>query len=202
MANSTVMHAALILAFALAASPTMAAWPHAGSALFPSAAPCKQLNVLGMGLIKEYEGFVGSPSPDPVGLPTVGYGHRCPEKNCEEVQVAFPLSKRSAANLLKDDISHSTACLSEALDSSVSLNDNQWAALTSWVFNEGCAAATSSTLVKRLNAGENPNTVASSELPKWKYVGDVAVPGLVRRRAAEVKLFKTASDRQAFPNCA
>ncbi|KAI8317919.1 lysozyme-like protein, partial [Martensiomyces pterosporus] len=83
----------------------------------------------------------------------------------------------------------------------VKLNDNQWAALTSWVFNNGCGAAKSSELVKRLNNGENPNTVAAQELPKWRMAGGKVLSGLVRRRAAEVKLFQTPSSKEAFPNC-
>lgn len=196
------MHVAFVLscAFALLSSaPVMAVPSYPMSSELP--APCEHLNMLGMDLIKEFEGFVGSPSADPVGLPTVGYGHLCTEQQCGGVKYAFPMSKATAGLLLKDDIPTYTSCLADALDASVTLNDNQWAALTSWVFNEGCEAATSSTLVKRLNAGENPNTVAAAELPKWKYAGDVALPGLVRRRAAEVKLFKTASSRQAFPKC-
>lgn len=65
----------------------------------------------------------------------------------------------------------------------------------------GCGAVKSSTLLKRLNAGENPNTVAAEELPKWKNAGGVELPGLVRRRAAEVALAKTATSDKALPAC-
>ena len=58
-----------------------------------------------------------------------------------------------------------------------------------------------STLIKRLNNGEAPNTVASEELPKWVYAGGTVFSGLQRRRAAEVTLFKTASSVTAHPAC-
>lgn len=60
-----------------------------------------------------------------------------------------------------------------------------------------------STLVKRLNAGENPNTVASEELPKWnkgrKDGKLVVLPGLTARRAKEVVLFRTTTSSPALP---
>jgi lysozyme len=81
----------------------------------------------------------------------------------------------------------------------VVLNANQYGALVSWAFNVGCGASGSSTLMKRLNAGENPNTVAEEELPKWNKGGGQVLPGLTRRRAAEVKLHKTPSAMAALP---
>ncbi|KAJ1725478.1 hypothetical protein LPJ53_000293 [Coemansia erecta] len=173
-----------------------------GSSSGSSGSYCKTLNQAGLSLIEKWEGFVSSPKPDPIGLPTVGYGHLCKQKNCAEVKYKFPLTKSTAQQLLNDDIPTYTKCLASYLNASkVKLNANQWAALTSWVFNNGCGNAKSSQLVKRLNNGENPNTVASQELPKWRLAGGKVLQGLVNRRADEVKLFKTASSKQAFPKC-
>lgn len=85
------------------------------------------------------------------------------------------------------------------LNSKAVLNLNQYGALVSWSFNEGCPAAESSTLVKRLNAGENVNTVLSEELPKWVYGNNKVLPGLVKRRNAEIALAKTATSDKALP---
>lgn len=90
-------------------------------------------------------------------------------------------------------------CLADKISHSVKLNDNQYGALVSWTFNVGCGNMGSSTLVTRLNNGENPNTVAAGELPKWNKAGGNVLAGLTRRRAAEVKLFQTASGTQALP---
>lgn len=81
------------------------------------------------------------------------------------------------------------------------LNANQYGAFVSWAFNVGCGNVGTSTLLRRLNAGENPNTVAEEELPKWNKSGGQTLPGLTRRRAAEVNLAKTATTARALPAC-
>lgn len=90
-------------------------------------------------------------------------------------------------------------CITLATGASVELNDNQYGALVSWTYNVGCGAMQGSSLLQRLNAGENPNTVASAELPLWNKGGGNVLPGLTRRRAAEVELHNTASDVEALP---
>jgi lysozyme len=81
------------------------------------------------------------------------------------------------------------------------LNANQYGALVSWTFNVGAANVESSTLLRRLNAGEAPNTVIEEELPKWNNAGGQTLPGLVRRRAAEVDLATTVTGTRALPAC-
>ncbi|KAJ7232164.1 hypothetical protein B0H12DRAFT_202194 [Mycena haematopus] len=66
-------------------------------------------------------------------------------------------------------------------------------------FNLGCATLKSSTLLKRLNNGEDPNTVAGQEIPRFNKAGGKVLAGLTSRRAAEVALFQTASQVQAHP---
>jgi lysozyme len=56
-----------------------------------------------------------------------------------------------------------------------------------------------STLMRRLNNAENPNTVAAQELPKFNRAGGGVLAGLTRRRAAEVTLFQTATAAAALP---
>lgn len=62
------------------------------------------INAATVSLIKEFEGFVKSPAPDPIGLPTVGYGHLCKTKGCGEVAFPFPLTESTAARLLQQDV--------------------------------------------------------------------------------------------------
>ncbi|TFK22937.1 lysozyme-like protein [Coprinopsis marcescibilis] len=166
----------------------------------PASSACTpKVNTGTLNHIKASEGFVPRPAPDPIGLPTVGYGHLCKTKGCSEVPYAFPLTTTTAHSLLLTDVKIFEACIARDINDSVRLNANQFGALVSWAFNVGCGNTGSSTLIRRLNSGENPNTVASAELPKWNKAGGNVLPGLVNRRAKEVALFKTASSVIAHP---
>lgn len=57
----------------------------------------------------------------------------------------------------------------------------------------------SSTLMNRLIAGQDPNTVAEEELPKWRLADGQVNSRLVRRRLQEIEFFETVSDVQALP---
>ncbi|KAH8823571.1 lysozyme [Flagelloscypha sp. PMI_526] len=148
-------------------------------------------------LVKSFEGFVKSPAPDPIGLPTVGFGHLCKKKNCAEVPFKFPLTVSTASQLLQTDMASFRKCIKDKVK--VKLNENQFGALASFTFNLGCGTLESSTMLKRLNKGENPNTVAAQEMPKFNHAGGKVLSGLTRRRNAEVALFKKASTKGAIP---
>ncbi|CAM1507566.1 Fc.00g072070.m01.CDS01 [Cosmosporella sp. VM-42] len=159
------------------------------------------VNAATTALIESFEGFRPNVYNDPSGNPTVGYGHLCQKSNCAEVPYSIPLSKADGESLLRDDLKPAQQCITLDTNSKVVLNANQYGALVSWAFNVGCGNSGSSTLIKRLNNGENPNTVASEELPKWNKSGGKVLPGLTRRRAAEVDQFKTATSVKALPAC-
>lgn len=108
------------------------------------------------------------------------------------------MTQAEGEELLAADVREFEVCLGRAV-SAVRLNANQYGALVSWSFNVGCGNMQSSTLVRRLNAGENPNTVAAEELPKWNRAGGQVVEGLTRRRREEVALFQTATGTGALP---
>ncbi|KAK0622678.1 lysozyme-like domain-containing protein [Immersiella caudata] len=151
-------------------------------------------------LIKSFEGWEPDIYPDPVGLPTVGYGHLCKGSRCSDVPYPIPLSEADGEKLLQSDLVIAQNCMTQQTAEAVFLNANQYGALVSWAFNVGCGQTLTSSLIQRLNEGiEDPNVIAAFELPRWKYAGGVVLRGLERRRAAEVVLFKTPSDAPALP---
>ncbi|KAI1937723.1 hypothetical protein LOZ58_002169 [Ophidiomyces ophidiicola] len=196
MRYSTIITAALFLFSSGLAAPTTEAQ---ASDLEARACIGPDVNAATISLIKEFEGFVPRPAPDPIGLPTVGYGHLCKSKGCSEVPYPFPLTQDTATSLLKSDLKEFQQTITLSTKTLVVLNANQYGALVSWSFNVGSAAAKSSTLIQRLNAGQAPNTVISEELPKWNKAGGQVLPGLVRRRNAEVNLAKTPTNVKALP---
>ncbi|KAJ1880654.1 hypothetical protein LPJ57_002118 [Coemansia sp. RSA 486] len=160
----------------------------AGAGAAAAAAATIPLTQRTVDLIKRLEGFVAQPSPDPVGLPTVGYGHQCTKASCSEIP-RLPLTPASAHSLLLKDIAEHTRALAQSLATSVALNPNQWGALISWAYNVGSQSVKQSELVKKLNAGESPENVVRQELPKWVTVDGKTLPGLVARRKKEIDLF-------------
>ncbi|KAF1850584.1 glycoside hydrolase family 24 protein [Cucurbitaria berberidis CBS 394.84] len=159
------------------------------------------VNPATLALIKEFEHPVPSPKPDPIGYPTVGYGHKCTSSGCSEVPYPFPLTETTMNQLLASDLKNPQGTITLRTSSDVVLNEYQYGALVSWAFNVGGGNVQSSTLLKRLNAGEDPDTVIAEELPKWTKGKGKTLPGLVRRRAAEISLAQRATTVGALPAC-
>ncbi|KAJ2998176.1 hypothetical protein NUW58_g411 [Xylaria curta] len=150
-------------------------------------------------LIAEFEGFSADVYNDPTGNPTIGYGHLCQQSGCSEIPYSIPLSEADGKRLLADDVIPPQNCITQQTAEPVTLNANQYGALVSWAFNVGCGNSGSSSLITRLNNGEDPQTVIAEELPRWNQSGGQVLPGLVRRRAAEVGLAGTATSDPALP---
>lgn len=67
------------------------------------------------------------------------------------------------------------------------VTDNQFAALVSFAYNCGVGNLKTSTLLKKLNSGDARG--AADEFLKWTKAQGKELPGLVRRREAERRLF-------------
>lgn len=138
------------------------------------------------GLISGEEGLRLEVYKDVAGYWTIGYGHLV-----KAGEPYFPYGARrtitqaEADQLLDDD----TKSAWNAVDTSVRvpLKDSQRAALVSLTFNIGNGAFKSSTLLKKLNAGQY--ALAGDEFMKWVHANSVRIPGLVARRTRERELF-------------
>ena len=95
------------------------------------------------------------------------------------------ISEDEAEALLAADLKTAESGVSRLV--SVPLAQNQFDALVSFAYNLGAASLMSSTLLRKLNAGDYND--AADELPRWVYAGGRVLPGLVRRRNAEQRLF-------------
>ena len=138
-------------------------------------------------LVQQFEGcrLVAYPDPGTGGAPwTVGWGH-----TGANVKQGLTITQAQADGWLAIDLKGAHDGLLVALPQAVEWTANQQAALTSFVFNLGIGALQDSTLRRRLIGGDDPATVVREELPKWVNGGNGPLPGLVRRRAAEVELF-------------
>lgn len=157
----------------------------------------RQINDAGLKMVEEFEGFAsrkfrsGHLVPDgkvtayfdPVRIPTIGFGH-IRTVTASDVDVKS-ITRREAEQLLREDLGKAEAAVSDLVK--VQLNDNQFSALVSFVFNLGAGAFGQSTLLKRLNEGKYEE--AANQFPRWDKAGGRRLPGLARRRKAERELF-------------
>ena len=68
------------------------------------------------------------------------------------------------------------------------INQHQFDALCSFIFNLGIGNFMQSTLLKKLKAGDK---TAADEILRWDKSGGKVLPGLTARRKAEYDLFCT-----------
>lgn len=134
----------------------------------------------GLDLIKEFESFAAKKYICPAGKQTIGYGHVILQGESLET-----ITKDDAESLLMRDLEKFEIGVLSLVTSKV--NQNQFDALVSFAFNCGVAALKSSTLLKKLNAGDFLG--AADEFLKWCKGGGKTLPGLVRRRKEERALF-------------
>lgn len=154
----------------------------------------RRANADGIAIIKEFEGLHLTPYLCPSKVWTIGYGHT------RTVRAGLSISRREAEELLQEDLRVSERAVQRLV--TVPLNDNQFSALVSFVFNVGISNLERSTLLKLLNRGWYDQVPA--QLSRWSRAGTEVLGGLARRRAAEARLWNaqpSASDA-AMPSFA
>jgi lysozyme len=130
--------------------------------------------------IAQFEGFEAKPYRCPAGVWT-----RYPDGRAVTGKDE-PCTRAQALAWLEHDIAGAEAALKALVK--VPLTAGQRVALTSFVYNVGVGAFTSSTLLQRLNRQKYAD--AGRELDRWTRGGGKVLPGLVKRRAAEQALFE------------
>ena len=147
-----------------------------------------KLSMEGAKFIAKFEGFRGKMYNDAAGHCTIGFGHLVhlgPTTGREAPEFCKGITRERGLALLQQDAGK--ACSAIKSNVKVPLNQHQFDALTSFVFNVGGEAFRQSTLLKKLNAGEY--AAVPSELNRWNKAGGRPLEGLTRRRKAEGALF-------------
>ncbi len=145
----------------------------------------RTINQAGLNLVEQFEGCRLTPYLDVANIPTIGIGTtHYPDGTAVSMEDSA-ITKEQAYSYLQSHLQKDCDAVSGMVK--VELNDNQFAALVSFVYNLGSGALASSTLLKRLNSGDMAR--AADEFLKWDHAGGVIVAGLVRRRQAERALF-------------
>ena len=137
------------------------------------------LSAVGLLTIAKWEGFSDKAYIPVVGdVPTIGFG------STEGVKMGDTITVPKALERLMRDVGVAESAIGRCVK--VPLSNGEYAAFTSFAFNVGGEAFCSSTLVKKLNAGDYDG--ACDELERWVFVQKRKVDGLVNRRAEEYKL--------------
>lgn len=138
------------------------------------------INEQGLALVKEFEGCHLEAYICPAGVPTIGYGHT------RSAKLGQTISQADADALLREDLADSEDVVDRLVTAPI--NDNQFSALVSFIFNIGAGAFERSTLLSMLNANAQSDIVAAQFL-RWNKANGQELPGLTRRRHAEQALF-------------
>lgn len=146
---------------------------------------------IAVSLCKEFEGFRSKPYLCPAGVATIGYGST---RYLDGRRVTLddpPISKAVAEIMLKESLRQQylpgvlRACPG-LIAHPVALN-----AIVDFAYNLGVGRLQSSTLRRKINAGDWEG--AKEQLMRWVRAGGRVLPGLVRRREAEVRLLDMSS---------
>lgn len=137
------------------------------------------------GLCRPFEGLVLHPYLCPAGYWTQGYGTVWKPDGTQVKQTDPPITKETAEAWLMHELAHTY--LPGVLKASPGLITNPRAlgALTDFAYNLGVGRYRSSTLRRRVNAGDWAG--AKEQLMLWVRGGGKVLPGLVRRRQAEAR---------------
>jgi lysozyme len=144
----------------------------------------RDISEQGFGIIREFEGFRANAYLDTGGVWTIGYGTiKYPDGT--KVKKGDTCTQGQADLWLKNDCQWVDSCLDKYVK--VTINQNQFDALASFIYNVGENAFVKSTMLTLINRGELK--VAASQFDRWVFDNGIKVNGLVNRRTKEKRLF-------------
>ncbi|UOZ20285.1 lysozyme [Enterobacter asburiae] len=143
-----------------------------------------QTSEKGIALIKQFEGCKLTAYQDSVGVWTIGYGWTQPVDG-KPIRAGMTIKQETAERLLKTGLVSYESDVSRLVK--VGLSQGQFDALVSFTYNLGARSLSTSTLLRKLNAGDYAG--AADEFLRWNKAGGKVMNGLTRRREAERALF-------------
>lgn len=132
-------------------------------------------------LLKKFEGCKLKAYRCPANVLTIGFGHTS-AAGAPEVTEGMTITQDQAEAVLRADLVRYEQGVEKLLK--VEVTQNEFDVLVDFAYNAGLGNLKSSTLLKKVNAGY-PDAVPS-ELMKWTKGGGKVLPGLVKRRQAEI----------------
>lgn len=148
-----------------------------------------QALTLAADLCRFFEGFSAKPYICPAGYPTIGYGTVYKPDGTKVTMQDEPISKELANDWLMGELQNNY--MTGVLKASPILiaNERLLAAITDFAYNLGVGRYRASTLKRRVDS--NDLLGVETELKKWTKGGGKTLPGLVKRRQAEIDLLRS-----------
>jgi len=137
-------------------------------------------------LCRQFEGYRSKPYLCPAGIPTIGYGSTYYADGRKVQLTDTPMSEPEARALLMAELSHTYAPGVLRLCPGLATNERRFNAIVDFVYNLGIGRLQTSTLRRKINAGDWES--AKEQLMLWTRGGGKVLPGLVKRRTAECAL--------------
>ena len=152
-----------------------------------------QTSEQGIKMIIAFEGIEEKAYKCPSGVWTIGVGHTG-EVDDRPINAGMHITQEKAMQLLRQDLAHFEEYIN-AEPYAKKLQQHQFEALVSFVFNVGRAAFHSSTMRRKLCSGADNDSVAA-EFGRWIYGKKGMLPGLVRRRKIEAEMFLGTNSKE------
>ena len=153
-----------------------------------------RMSAAGLATVKEFEGLRLKAYKCPAAVWTIGYGHTS-AAGAPIVNPDLVITKDEAEEVLARDMEQYEEGVRKYVK--VDLTQGQFDALVDFAYNAGVGALAKSTLLKKVNAEKFDEVPA--EFMKWTKGGGKELPGLVRRRRAEVKLWRGLDTEKPVP---
>ena len=152
-----------------------------------------QISQEGITLIKHYEGCPKDADGNavsyrcPANKPTIGFGS-LKLIDGTPVEDNIRITMEEAEDLLAHELKEYEGYITDMVK--VELNQNQFDAMVSWVFNLGPTNLKNSSLLKILNSTHVDWADIPYQIQRWNKVNGEVNEGLIKRRKSEALLFE------------
>lgn len=153
----------------------------------------RHINQESLDLIKAFESLFLEAYQCSADVWTIGWGTTSTKPGGHDdgtIYKGMRINGATAEHYLRQDLDYFEKVVLRLVK--VDLTDDEFGALVSFAFNVGEGNLKSSTLLKKLNAGDKPG--ASKQFIRWNKASGKTLNGLTRRRASEERLFDSISD--------
>ena len=152
---------------------------------FISLISCHSISQNGINLIKQFEGCRLKAYQDSVGVWTIGYGTTSADKSITGTNIykGLTITQQTADKWLKLSVNNKYGKNVDSFDSKYHWNQNEFDALCSFAYNIG-------SINQLVDNGKRAKSVIPEKMLLYVKANGQKLSGLVRRREAEVNLYK------------